>query len=77
MQKIEIQVVVVVFVKSKYILLENMTNAVDKYFFACLFVGKWEKNVMEKVVLSIYKDNIQIRKKKDLSTFHKIDLLLL
>ena len=76
-QRIEIQVIVVVFVKSKHILPKNMTYVVEKYSFARLFVVKREKNVIEKIISSIYKDNMQIRKEGDLSAFHKVDPLLL
>ncbi len=54
----EIQAVVVVFVKSKYILPENMTNAADEYSFARLPVAKGEKNAMEEIVSSMYKNNM-------------------
>ena len=47
-----------IFMENKHILFENMTNATNKYFFACLSIVKGEKNVTEKFVLSIYKDNI-------------------
>ncbi len=77
MQKIEIQAVAVVFVESKRILPKNMINAVDKYFFTCLPIAKGEKNVMKKVISSIYKDNIQIRKEGDFSAFYKVNLPLL
>lgn len=69
--------VIVVFVESKYILLENIINTADEYSFVCLLMAKREKNITEKIVLSIYKDNIQIKREKDCSTFYKIDLLLL
>ena len=68
---------VVIFVKSKHILLEDMTNAIDKYSFACLPMAKGEKNATEKVVSLIYKDNMLIRREGDFSAFHKVDLLLL
>ena len=77
MQRIEIQVVAVIFVENKCILPKDMTNTVDKYFFTCLLITKGEKNAMEKIISFMYKDNMQIRKKKDLSTFHKVDLILL
>lgn len=44
--------------KSKHILLKDMTNAEYEYPFACLLVSKIEKNAIEKVILLIYKDNI-------------------
>lgn len=73
MQKIEILLVVVVFIESKHILPEDMRNAVEDYFFARLPIAKEEKDVKEKIISSIYKDNIQIRKERDLSAFHKVD----
>lgn len=54
-----------------------MSYDAEEYFFAQLPIGKGEKNVIEKIVLSIYKDNIQMRKKEDLSIFHKINPTLL
>ena len=56
---------IVVFVKNKHILPKNITNTIDKYFFICLPMAKEEENAMEKIVLSIYKNNIQINKEKD------------
>ncbi len=50
-----------------------MINAIDKYFFTCLLIVKGEKNAIKKVVLSMYNNNIQIRREKDLSIFYKID----
>ena len=76
-QRIEILAVAVVFVESKHILPEDMTNAVEDYFFARLPVAKGEKDATEKIVLSMYKDNMQIRKEGDLSAFHKVDPPLL
>ena len=67
----------VIFVKSKHILPKDMINAIDNYSFACLSVAKGEKDATEKIVSSMYKDNIQIRKEGDLSTFHKVDPPLL
>lgn len=67
----------VVFVESKHILPEDMTNAIEDYFFARLPVAKGEKDAIEKIVLSMYKDNMQIRKKGDLSAFHKVNPPLL
>ncbi len=58
MQRIEIQVVAVVFIENKYILPEDMTEAADEYFFTYLPVAKREKYATEKVVSSIYKDNL-------------------
>lgn len=54
-----------------------MTSTTDKFSFTYLLIAKGEKNIMEKVVSSIYENNIQIRKEKDLSVFHKVDPLLL
>ena len=76
-QRIEILAVVVVFVESKNILPEDMTNATKDYFFARLPVAKGEKDIIEKIVSSIYKDNMQIRKEGNLSAFHKVDPPLL
>ncbi len=67
----------IVFVESKHILPEDMINAKDTYLFTCLPMAKGEKNVTEKVVSSIYKDNMQIRKRGDLSAFYKVDPPLL
>lgn len=67
----------VVFVESKYILPNDMTHTTEKYFFAYLIMVKNEKNIIEKTVSFIYKNNMQIKREKDLSTFHKIDLPLL
>lgn len=50
--------VIVVFVKNKYILFIDMTNIVDKYSCAYLPIIKMEKNTIEKIVLSMYKNNI-------------------
>lgn len=57
-QKIEIQAVAIVFMESKYILPKDITNIISKYFFTYLPIIKKEKNIMEKIVLSIYKDNM-------------------
>ena len=76
-QRIEILVVAVVFVKSKHILPKDMTNAVEDYSFARLPIAKGEKDAIEKIVSSMYKDSMQIRKKGDLSVFHKVNPLLL
>lgn len=75
--KIEILAVIVVFVEKKYIFPENITNAVEDYFFAFLLIVKREKDTTKKIVSFIYKDNMQIKKEGDLSAFHKIDPLLL
>lgn len=76
-QRIKILAVVVIFVKSKHILPKYITNAVKDYFFACLPIAKGEKVAIEKIVSSIYKDNMQIRKEEDLSAFHKVNPPLL
>lgn len=76
-QKIEIEAVVIVFVKSKHILPKDITYTKDEYHFAHLPMANEEKNVTEKIILSMYNDNIQIRREKDLSTFHKFDWPLL
>ena len=67
----------VIFMESKHILSKDMTNAVDKYFFTCLPIAKEEKNLIKKVVLSMYKDNMQIKRERDLSAFHKVNPSLL
>lgn len=58
MQKIVIQVMVVIFVKSNNILFEKIINIIEKYFFAYLLITKVEKNITKKIILSICKDNI-------------------
>lgn len=47
-----------IFVKRKYILPKDMTSITKKYSFACLLMLKEEKDTIEKIVYSIYKDNI-------------------
>lgn len=76
-RKIEIQAVAVVFVESKHILPKDMTYAAEKYFFARFPVAEGEKNATEKIVSSMYKDNMQIKSEGDLSAFHKVYLPLL
>ena len=76
MQRIKIQAIVV-FVESKYILSKNITNAADEYIFIFLPIAKKKKNAIKKVILSLYKDNMQIKRKRDLSTFYKVNSLLL
>lgn len=66
-----------VFVENKYILSKIIINAVDKYSFTYLPLAKREKNIIKKIVSFIYKDNMQIRKKRDLFIFYKVNLLLL
>lgn len=68
---------VIVFIKNKHILPENITNTINEYFFVYLLIANEEKNIMKKVVLSIYKDNMQIRKKRDFFAYYKFDLPLL
>ncbi len=50
--------VAVAFVESKYILPKDMINAANKYSFTYLPMVKREKNATNKVVSSIYKDNM-------------------
>lgn len=50
-----------------------MKNAVEDYFFVRLPIAKKEKDVKEKIISSIYKDNMQIRKEGDLSAFYKVN----
>ena len=66
-----------IFVESKHILPKDMTHAAEEYFFACLPIAKGEKNVTEKIISSMYKNNMQIKKEKDLFAFYKFDLPLL
>ena len=54
-----------------------MINVIDEYFFSYLPMVKKEKNIMKQIILSMYKVNMRIRRKRDLSIFHKINLLLL
>lgn len=68
---------IIVVLESKYIMLKDMTNTLDKYFCAHLPMAKREKSVIEKVVSSMYKNNMLIKREENLSTFHKIDPLLL
>lgn len=67
----------VVFIESKHILSKNMTEVANKYSFIYLPIAKREKNVMEKIVSSIYKINYYIRRERDFFVFYKLDLLLL
>ena len=76
-RRIKILALAVIFVESKHILPENMTNAVEDYSFARLPVAKREKDATEKIVSSMYKDNMQIRKERDFSTFYKVNPPLL
>lgn len=63
--------------ESKYILPKDKTYVIEKYSFTHLSIIKREKDAIEKIISSMYKDNMPIRKKGDLSTFHKINFLLL
>lgn len=54
-----------------------MTNAIKDYSFAHLSIAKGEKDTIEKIVSSMYKDNIQIKKEENLSAFYKVDPPLL
>ena len=63
---------IVVFVKNKYILPKDMTNIANEYFFACLPMAKEEKNARKKVVLFMYKNNMQIKKKEIFPLFIKL-----
>lgn len=64
-----------IFIESKYILPKNITYAAKEYFFTLLSIVKKEKNAIKKIILSIYKDNIYIRRERDLSIFYKFNLL--
>ena len=77
MQKIEILVVTVIFMESKHILPENMTNAIENYSFTHLPIAKGEKDATKKIISFMYKDNMQIKKEGDSSAFHKINPPLL
>lgn len=68
----EIQVVVVVFVNSKYILPKDITHAVEENFFACLPIVERGKNITEKIISSINQNKMQIRKKKIFLPFIKL-----
>lgn len=57
-QKIEIQAVAIIFMKTNYILPKDMTNIIDENFFACLLVIKREKDITEKIISSIYRNNM-------------------
>lgn len=54
-----------------------MTNTAEEYSFACLPIVEKEKNIIKKIISSMYYNNMQIKKEEDFSTFHKVDLLLL
>ena len=54
-----------------------MIIIIEDYFFVYLHVVKGNKTIIEKIISSIYKDNMQIRKERDLSAFHKVNLSLL
>lgn len=69
--------VIVVFVENIYFLLEDMTYTAEKYSFAHLPIAEKEKNAIDKIISSIYKDNIQIKRKRNLFTFYKVDPPLL
>lgn len=47
-----------IFIESKHILLKDITNTIDKYFFTNLSIAKREKNTIDKMVLIIYKNNM-------------------
>lgn len=49
---------IVIFVEHNHILLKDITNAVEEYSFACLPIIKREKDLTEKIISSIYKDNM-------------------
>lgn len=50
--------IVIVFVESKHILPDHITNTGNKYSFASLPVIKGRKSIMEMVILFIYKNNM-------------------
>lgn len=53
MQRIEIQVVIVIFVESNYILPKNITNTVEEYSFTYLPMIKREKDVIKNYFIYI------------------------
>lgn len=65
----------IIFVENNHILPKDIINATKKYFFICLFIVKREKDMIEKIISFMYKDNMLIKKEKDPSVFHKVDLL--
>ena len=63
--------------EREHILPKDMTSATKDYSFIHLPALKGGKTITKKIISSMYKDNMEIRKEKDLSTFHKVNLLLL
>lgn len=61
----------------KYCLFKDITNTIKDCLFYLFAIIKGEKDTIEKIVLSMYKNNMQIRKKRDLSAFRKINAPLL
>lgn len=74
--KMKILVVAVIFVKHKHTLLKDKTNTRKNNFFDRLFITNRDNNTMGKIIFSIYKDNMQTRKKNH-SIFYNVNLSLL
>lgn len=55
--------------KNNHILSKNMIYIVEDYSFVFLTIVKKMKDIIEKIVSSIYISNIQIRRVENLSTF--------
>lgn len=51
---------IIVYMKNNHILLKNIIYTIEKSSFICLFIVKKKKDVIKKIILSIYNDNIQI-----------------
>lgn len=66
-----------VVVIKKQIYFAQKYNICHKKIVFCLFAyEKKRKNIIKKIILFIYKDNMQI-KKKDFSAFYKVNQLFL
>ena len=68
---------IIVFMEREHILPKDMTSVTKDYSFIHLPALKDDKTITKKIISSMYKDNIEIKKEKDLSAFHKVDLPLL
>lgn len=64
----------IIFMKSKNILWKNIIYIVNQYYFIYLLIAKKKKNIIDKIDLTIYKNNIQIKKKENFFIFFKFDL---
>lgn len=67
----------VVFVNEMHILPKDMTGAAKEFAFARLLVTKDTQEVIQDDLSTMYNGNMQVRKERDLSPFHKVDLPLL